>query len=75
MPLICDIHVGRMWMCSKTSCYYKIRGGGGSFGEKNISVAKIIVRHVERGFGNGRQMYADKKPVNCSLCQGELYNF
>lgn len=74
MPLICDIHVGRMWMYSKTSCYYKIRGGG-SFGEKNISVAKIIVRHVERGFGNGRQMYADKKPVNCSLCQGELYNF
>lgn len=73
MPLICDILVGGMWMYSKTSCYYKIRGG--SFGEKNISVAKIIVRHVERGFGNGRQMYADKKPVNCSLCQGELYNF
>lgn len=27
MPLICDIHVGGMWMYSKTSCYYKIRGG------------------------------------------------
>lgn len=74
MPLICDIHVGGMRMYSKTSCYYKIRRKRVMWG-KNISVVKIIVRHVERGIGNGRQMYADKKPVNCTLCQGELYNF
>lgn len=75
MPLICDIHVEGMWMYSKTSCYYKIRGKRVMWKKKYISVVKIIVRHVERGIGNGRQMYADKKPVNCSLCQGELYNF
>lgn len=66
MFLICDIYVGRMWMYSKISCYYKIWGG--LFGEKNIFVVKIIVRYVECGIGNGWQMYVDKKLVNCSLC-------
>lgn len=52
MPLICDIHVEGMWMYSKISCYYKIRGKRVMW-KKNISVVKIIVRHVERGLDNG----------------------
>lgn len=40
--------------CSKTSFYYK-KGGGRTTGpcEENVSVVKIIVRHVEHGISNG----------------------
>lgn len=41
--------------CSKTSFYYKKVGGGGERTtgpcEENVSVVKIIVRHVEHGIG------------------------
>lgn len=42
--------------CSKTSFYYKKGGGERTTGpcEENVSVVKIIVRHVEHGIGNGR---------------------
>lgn len=43
--------------CSKTSFYYKKVGGGERTTgpcEENVSVVKIIVRHVEHGIGNGR---------------------
>lgn len=68
MFLICDIYVGRMWMYSKISCYYKIWGERVMWEKKYIFVVKIIVRYVECGIGNGWQMYVDKKLVNCILC-------
>lgn len=40
--------------CSKTSFYYKKEGGGERTTgpcEENVSVVKIIVRHVEHGIG------------------------
>lgn len=40
--------------CSKTSFYYKKGGRTTGPCEENVSVVKIIVRHVEHGIGNGR---------------------